>query len=173
SDDPRTNGCGDGDGDGVRDPADACPETAGKPSSDASRAGCPDVRIDGGQVQIRDQVRFRSNSADLLPESAAVLGSVAALLKAHPEITHVRVEGHTDNRGGKALNQRLSARRAASVRRWLISNGGIDASRISSVGLGMDRPLPGHADNATEESRTANRRVEFHIARPVPDGPAP
>ncbi|HEY0710917.1 MAG TPA: OmpA family protein, partial [Polyangia bacterium] len=173
SEDPKLSGCGDGDGDGVRDPVDACPEVAGKPSAEAARAGCPDVRIDGGQVQIRDQVRFRSGSADLLPESAAVLGSVAALLKQHPEISHVRVEGHTDNRGGKALNRRLSAQRAAAVKRWLISNGGIEAARISSVGLGMDRPLPGHADNATEESRTANRRVEFHIARPVPDAPVP
>jgi OOP family OmpA-OmpF porin len=173
SDDQRTTGCADTDGDTVRDPVDACPEVPGKPSADVARAGCPEARIDGGQLQIRDQVRFRSGSADLLPESAAVLSSVATLLKEHPDISHVRVEGHTDNRGGKALNRRLSARRASAVRRWLITNGGIEASRISSVGLGMDRPLPGHADNATDESRTANRRVEFHIARPVPDGPPP
>ena len=86
-------------------------------------------------------------------------------MKDHPEIKKVRVEGHTDNRGGKAKNQSLSAKRAAAVVQWLVKKGGIDKSRLTSVGIGMEKPID---DNATEEGRRVNRRVEFHIVDPVP-----
>ncbi len=77
----------------------------------------------------------------------------------HPEIKKVRVEGHTDNRGGAAMNMGLSSRRAASVAAWLIKHG-VDKSRLSSKGFGLTKPID---SNATEEGRQNNRRVELHI----------
>jgi outer membrane protein OmpA-like peptidoglycan-associated protein len=71
----------------------------------------------------------------------------------------VRIEGHTDNRGGAAMNLALSGRRAASVVNWLVRRG-IDKSRLSSKGFGLTRPID---SNTTEEGRQNNRRVEFHI----------
>jgi outer membrane protein OmpA-like peptidoglycan-associated protein len=71
----------------------------------------------------------------------------------------VRVEGHTDNRGGAAMNMGLSTRRAASVATWLIKHG-VDKSRLTSKGFGLTKPID---TNATEEGRQNNRRVEFHI----------
>ena len=79
-----------------------------------------------------------------------MLEAVAKILKEHPEIKKVRVEGHTDNRGGKSMNQRLSQRRAAAVVTWLVTKGGVEKSRLTSEGFGMDRPI---ADNATDEGR--------------------
>jgi OOP family OmpA-OmpF porin len=67
-------------------------------------------------------------------------------------------------------NFKLSGRRAASVVQWLVQHG-IAKKRLTSEGFGLERPL---ADNATEEGREKNRRVEFHIremdGKPVAEG---
>jgi OmpA-OmpF porin, OOP family len=168
TDDPRTNGCPDSDNDGIRDPEDACPGDAGARDPDPKKNGCPLARVERGQVKITEQVKFQTGSATILPDSNTVLEAVAKILKDHPEIKRVRVEGHTDNRGGKSMNQRLSQRRAAAVVTWLVTKGGIERSRLTSEGLGMDRPV---GDNATEEGRRDNRRVEFHIADSAPAAP--
>ncbi len=171
TDDPRTNGCPDGDMDGIRDPEDACPDQAGARDPDPKKNGCPLARVEQGQVRIIEQVKFKSASATILAESNPVLEAVAKILKEHAEIKKVRVEGHTDNRGGKSMNQRLSERRAAAVVTWLVTKGGVEKARLTSEGVGMDRPV---ADNATDEGRRDNRRVEFHIADPAsPAAPAP
>ena len=80
---------------------------------------------------------------------------VAVLNEVHP--APVTVEGHTDYRGSDAYNQRLSERRAAAVRRYLIEKG-IASDRIKTVGYGEQRPV---ADNKTVEGRALNRRVEL------------
>src|SRR5262249_29754913 len=85
---------------------------------------------------------------------------VADVLAAHPEIAKVEVQGYTDNVGGPAYNQKLSERRAASVRKWLTTRGKVDTKRLGSKGLGLELPI---ADNSTEEGRQKNRRVEFKI----------
>jgi OmpA-OmpF porin, OOP family len=169
TDDLKTSGCPDSDGDGILDPEDACPDQAGARDADPKKSGCPLARVERGQVRIIEQVKFKSGSSTILAESFPVLEAVAKILTEHPEIKKVRIEGHTDNRGGKAMNQRLSTRRAASVMKWLTGKGKIDKGRLTSQGLGMDRPLE---DNGTEEGRRENRRVEFHIADPAPGAEA-
>lgn len=67
------------------------------------------------------------------------------------------VNGHTDNSGDPAHNQRLSEGRAKSVAAALTAKG-IDASRLSAKGFGQDYPV---ADNGTEEGKAKNRRVEL------------
>jgi OmpA-OmpF porin, OOP family len=171
TDDPKTSGCPDTDKDGVRDPEDACPEIAGARDPDPKKNGCPLARVERGQVRIIEQVKFKTGSATILPESYTILEAVAKILKEHPEIKKVRVEGHTDNRGGKAMNKRLSTRRAAAVVKWLTAKGGIEKGRLTSQGFGMERPIE---DNSTEDGRRENRRVEFHITDPpTTDAAAP
>lgn len=162
SEDPARNGCPlpvDRDGDGIVDGEDACPDAAGLPNADPTKNGCPIVRIEGGQIRIREQVKFKTDSARILKESDYILTAVIKILRENPEITKVRVEGHTDTQGKHAHNQKLSQRRAASVVKWLVKHG-LEKQRFSSVGYGQDRPI---ATNQTEEGRHENRRVELHI----------
>jgi outer membrane protein OmpA-like peptidoglycan-associated protein len=84
---------------------------------------------------------------------------VARILAQHTELTRIRVEGHTDNVGGKSYNQDLSQRRARAVVRALVQRG-IAAGRLEAQGYGFDRPV---ASNATAAGRAKNRRVEFTI----------
>jgi outer membrane protein OmpA-like peptidoglycan-associated protein len=81
-----------------------------------------------------------------------------AFLSANPS-SPVTVEGHTDYIGSDQYNQRLSERRANSVRKYLIEKG-IASSRIRVVGYGEQRPI---ADNKTKEGRAINRRAEFEV----------
>jgi len=167
--DPKTNGCPapappgdpDRDHDGIGNAADACPDDAGKPDADPKKNGCPKAFVRGGQIRITEQVRFKTNSIEILagPESEEILKAVKELLEAHPEIARLRIEGHTDNRGSARANQALSLGRATSVRKWLVGRG-IAEARLKSVGFGADRPIE---SNDTEEGRALNRRVELHI----------
>ena len=166
--DPKTNGCPpDRDGDGIIDSEDACPDVPGPRTADPKTNGCPLVRIEAGQVKIREQIRFKFDSAEIV-DSQPIIDAVAKTLKEHPEIKHLRVEGHTDSVGTAVYNKDLSRRRAAAVKQALVRTG-IDKQRLSSEGFGFDRPID---DNTTDEGRAANRRVEFHIeetaTNPVP-----
>jgi len=159
TDDPKTNGCpADRDKDGIIDTEDACPDQPGPKSSDPKRNGCPLVFIDAGQVRITEQIRFKTNSAEIVG-SQNIIDEVAKTLQAHPEIKHLRVQGHTDSVGSAAYNKELSRKRAASVAAALV-RAGIPKAFLSSEGFGLEKPI---AENTTDEGRAANRRVEFHI----------
>jgi outer membrane protein OmpA-like peptidoglycan-associated protein len=160
--DPKENGCPpDTDGDGIRDDVDACPNEKGPPDSDPQKNGCPKaVRVTQGEIIILEQVQFKTGSAVILPVSDDLLRQVAGVLVEHPEIVKLEVQGHTDSRGGKAYNRKLSQKRAASVMKWLVTFGQIDGGRLSAHGYGPDQPI---ADNATPEGRQKNRRVQFKI----------
>ncbi|MBS2017931.1 MAG: OmpA family protein [Deltaproteobacteria bacterium] len=172
--DPHTNGCPerapvappapvdtDRDKDGVPNDVDACPDEAGKPDPDPKKNGCPKAFLSGGTITITDQVKFKTGSAEIAPgkDSDEVLGAVLAVLKAHPEIAKVRVEGHTDDRGDAGNNKRLSLARAEAVAKWLADHG-IDKQRLAASGFGSEKPID---KNDTEQGRTNNRRVEFHV----------
>ncbi len=163
AEDPEKHGCPirDTDGDGIFDPEDACVETPGVASGDPTKHGCPKAKIEGGQVKILDRIEFDTGKATIRPESNAVLEAVLKILREHPEITLVAIEGHTDNKGSTWLNRKLSGERASSVKKWLVDQG-IDAARLTSAGFGPDKPID---DNNTEEGRQNNRRVEFHIRK--------
>jgi outer membrane protein OmpA-like peptidoglycan-associated protein len=81
------------------------------------------------------------------------------VLRAHPEVKHVRIDGHTDNVGGAALNQDLSQRRSQSVVEYLVAKG-IERTRLGARGFGLDKPI---ATNATALGRAKNRRVECTV----------
>lgn len=161
TDDPKTNGCPpDTDGDGFRDDLDACPREKGVDDADPSKRGCPKlVRFTDKEIVILEQVQFDTGRATIRRASDTLLDSVAQVLKEHPEVLKLEVQGHTDNRGGKGLNQRLSEDRAKSVRDALVKRG-VDTSRLVARGYGMDKPI---ADNNTDPGRQQNRRVQFIV----------
>jgi outer membrane protein OmpA-like peptidoglycan-associated protein len=130
------------------------PPPAPEPGPEPERAVLRDDKI-----EIRQAVQFEFGKAVLLDESKGLLDEVAGIIKEHPEIKKVRVEGHTDNVGNKAFNQRLSQQRAQSVREYLISQG-VEPKRLLAQGYGMSKPID---SNDTEEGRAKNRRVEFNI----------
>lgn len=159
-----SDGCpeDDADKDGIADAKDACPKEPGEPSPEPAKNGCPQFirRISGSsEIQILQQIQFQTGSAVILPGSYKILDEVVRLLKVNPEIKHLAIEGHTDNRGSDELNTKLSNLRANSVKDYLV-NKGIDASRLSAAGFGPAKPID---TNETAEGRQKNRRVEFHI----------
>jgi outer membrane protein OmpA-like peptidoglycan-associated protein len=93
-----------------------------------------------------------------------VLDQVAALITQHAELKLIQVEGHTDNVGAAQYNKDLSARRAASVVRYLVAKG-VAPERLRAVGFGYDKPI---ASNETALGRARNRRVEFTIVSDTP-----
>ena len=101
-------------------------------------------------------ITFDTGKATIKAESTAVLGQIAQLLKQNPSWM-MAVEGHTDSTGTPSANAALSTDRARAVVAWLLKNG-IEARRLSAVGLGDTKPV---GDNATEEGRAKNRRVEL------------
>ena len=150
----------DRDGDGVPDRIDNCPDEPGP----VENQGCPEeqqVVIEDEQLEILDKIYFNLNSAQLQRRSHDLLDNVAAVLNAHPEISMIRVEGHTDETGPSAYNMRLSQRRAESVVRYLIDEGRVSGDRLIAQGFGETLPLVPNA--TTKMQLAANRRVEFHL----------
>ena len=160
TDKPETNGCPpDTDGDGILDDSDACPTDKGPADPDPKKHGCPKVVLGDNEIFILEQVQFDTGRSTIKKESDALLDSVAKVLADHPELLRLEVQGHTDNRGAKAMNTKLSDDRAKAVKAALVKRG-IAADRLTAKGYGLDKPI---ADNATEDGRAKNRRVQFIV----------
>jgi OmpA-OmpF porin, OOP family len=101
-------------------------------------------------------INFDTNKATLKPDASATVAQIVKLLSANPALK-VTVEGHTDNVGKPADNLQLSSARANTVVGALMTQG-IAFDRLEPKGFGQTRPL---ADNATEDGRAKNRRVEL------------
>jgi len=149
----------DSDGDGVFDDADQCPTTPAGRSVDAT--GCEKVLKEA--ISVRMNVLFDTNKATLKPESFVDIERLAKAMQEYAT-TKVIIEGHTDSSGDNALNKSLSEARAKAVADALVGQYQIDASRVSSVGYGEDKPV---ADNSTEAGRAQNRRVQAEISETV------
>jgi len=150
----------DNDHDGIDDSEDECPELAG----DRAHNGCPAhtfVKIEDGKVYIFGKVQFRTGSAEIDRNSNQLLDQIGEALNANPQVKRVRVEGHTDNVGGVAINNKLSDERAKSVKAALEKRG-VDGDRLEARGFGESRPI---APNKTPAGKAKNRRVEFIIVR--------
>jgi outer membrane protein OmpA-like peptidoglycan-associated protein len=150
------------DGDGIPDVKDACPREPGQPSPDPKQNGCPQFikRIEGSnEIQILKKIEFDTGKSTIKSVSFPILDEVVRLLKANPGIKKLSIEGHTDDRGAKDMNMKLSDDRAASVKKYVTEHG-IDAGRLESHGFGPEKPIE---TNKTDVGRQKNRRVEFHI----------
>ncbi len=113
--------------------------------------------LSGAGRVTADGILFGTNSDRLRPESAPVLKEIAAMLAAHPEL-RLAIEGHTDDVGAAADNQRLSQQRAEAVRASLVTQHGVAGGRLTAVGFGASKPV---APNDAEAGRQRNRRVEL------------
>lgn len=137
----------DSDSDGINDCMDKCPGTMS--GSKINAQGCPiSLRLKG--------VNFKLNSADLTPGAMSVLDGVAANLIAYPEKDDIEVRGHTSSEASDAYNLKLSQKRSQSVVNYLKMKG--VTNRMIAKGYGESMPV---ADNATENGRSMNRRVEL------------
>ena len=134
----------DSDGDGVIDPNDLCPDTPR--GTRVGPQGCP--------CDLTLKLNFAFDSSALTDSDKAQLDAAVAELKRLNWTSGV-IEGHTDSIGSDAYNQKLSERRAATVREYLIAQG-IAESRMAPTGFGESQPV---ADNKTAEGRAENRRV--------------
>ncbi|WP_324291454.1 OmpA family protein [Corallococcus sp. bb12-1] len=156
----------DNDRDGIPDAKDQCPLEAEVINGVKDDDGCPDkgeskVRLEGSRIVILDKVYFATGKDVILPKSFPLLQQVVSILRTHPELERVRVEGHTDSQGDDAKNLDLSQRRANNVRDWLMK-GGISGMRLEAVGFGESKPVD---TNDTPLGRENNRRVEFNIVK--------
>ena len=114
-----------------------------------------------GLVLTLGDVLFATASAELQGGAHTNLDKLVSFLNQYPD-RHVHVEGHTDNVGASEYNRDLSQRRADSVR-YFLTQQGIASRRITTAGMGMDRPV---ASNASASGRQMNRRVEIIIENP-------
>ena len=110
------------------------------------------------KVTFDSGILFATGKSELNASSKSALMKFAATLKETPE-TDVTIYGHTDNKGSREVNAKLSDERAQSVANFLAANA-VQRERLTTQGKAFDEPV---ADNATEAGRAQNRRVEVYI----------
>jgi OOP family OmpA-OmpF porin len=158
----------DTDGDGVYDYLDKCPGTPAGVKVDQD--GCPPpvvqkaVRqaasametaiVEKGRVTLK--VEFDTAKSTIRKSSQEEIAKLAAVMKKFADLKIV-IEGHTDNVGNAKYNEKLSQQRADAIKNNLVEKYGIGASRLSTKGYGLTKPV---ASNGTKEGRQKNRRVE-------------
>ncbi|MBN6775461.1 OmpA family protein [Pseudomonas granadensis] len=162
---------GDEDSDGVFDRRDRCPDTPENTEVDhrgcplpvypaATKAPEPAPQTEVITLSDAGDVLFDFDKSDLTPAATAQLDTLMDKLR-NADVVSIKVIGHTDSKGSDAYNQALSERRASSVASYLLSQG-LAPNKLTSEGRGESEPV---ADNATDEGRAQNRRVELHINR--------
>jgi outer membrane protein OmpA-like peptidoglycan-associated protein len=113
------------------------------------------------RVDLPADVLFDFDKSDIRPDAAKALAQLATIIRAQPK-GRTRIEGHTDSKGDDAYNQKLSERRAESVKTWLATKEGLDASRMTTKGWGEAKPV---APNDTDANRQKNRRVQAIVEK--------
>jgi OOP family OmpA-OmpF porin len=146
---------GDDDGDGVPNSRDKCPGT--EKGIIVDEFGCP--------VKFTLYIEFDFDKAQVRPEYRAKLQEAAEFINKYPG-TKFLLAGHTDSKGTDKYNMGLSEQRAAAVKKYLVEQFGIAAHTLHPRGYGESRPI---ADNANEEGRQKNRRVEVICCIIIPE----
>jgi outer membrane protein OmpA-like peptidoglycan-associated protein len=169
---PERFGCPDRDidNDGVLDRDDEC--TKGRVGA-RGKKGCPSVYIKGEEIVVLDPIHFVTDKDILLDESKPILDEIARVLKRHPEVREIVIEGHTDSRAGMLYNMNLSQRRVNNVMNELVLRG-VDPARMTAKGFGQseldydDSTCTMPDEELTPDCRfmmSKNRRVVFRIKR--------
>ncbi|CAN5730184.1 hypothetical protein BH11MYX4_BH11MYX4_42050 [soil metagenome] len=154
----------DNDKDQIPDVVDKCPNEPETYNGYQDEDGCPDkgsVVIDGNALVILKKIKFKTASAEILPESNEILDAVATTVIHHPEFTLLEIAGHADERSSDEYNLKLTQDRVNSVMNALIQRK-VPKDHLRSKGYGEFCPEdPGHDESAWEK----NRRVEFKIVK--------
>lgn len=114
------------------------------------------------KLNIPNDISFDLSSAAIRPAMRGVLDPFASQLRDDPN-ARVSIIGHTDSSGSEAINDPLSVARARSVRDYLVTRG-VASAHVQTAGRGEREPI---ADNATEQGRARNRRVEIYLREPA------
>jgi len=118
------------------------------------------------EIQLSGDVLFDFDKADLRAEALPSLQKVVTVMQSYPAYLGT-IDGHTDGKGGRQYNQKLSDRRAASVKTWLLAHGA--SNPITAHGFGETKPVaPNTKPNGSDdpEGRQKNRRVEITLRKP-------
>ena len=115
------------------------------------------VVFDDTRVELTG-VNFKAGSAELEPESMAILDKAVAGILKNPD-ARIEIQGHTSSEGGEQFNQTLSEQRAYTVFLYMVEHG-VDRGHLSASGYGSSQPK---ASNATEAGRKKNRRIELCV----------
>lgn len=110
-------------------------------------------------VSISLTIQFDTGKADIKSKYSDDIRQVADFMNQYPKTTAMIV-GHTDNVGKELVNVKLSYRRAANVKEYLVRELGIDSARIRVIGYDYQKPV---AENDTAQGRQKNRRAETHM----------
>ena len=157
----------DNDKDGIADTEDKCPLEAETYNGNDDEDGCPDgkqtVVITKTSVQVTERIYFATGKDTILKKSFGVLDVIATVLRRNPKVTKLRIEGHTDDVGDEAKNQKLSEERAAAVKVYLEGKG-IDAGRLTAKGFGESKPSCPDIAKLTRTRRLA-RKNKKQIAK--------
>jgi OOP family OmpA-OmpF porin len=146
----------DSDKDGIADFQDKCPGTDVGVKIDST--GCVEIKIEKGAKLTLAGILFATGKTDIDSASVPTLVHAAKAIQAAPT-AKIEIAGFTDNVGLEAKNKSLSGKRAAAVKKYLLGLG-VASKQISSKGYGSAQPV---ADNASEEGRAKNRRIEFRV----------
>jgi len=123
------------------------------PGAEVERVG------EGIQLVLgENSVNFETSKSTLTAKAKANLDKLITVFTEYSE-TDIKIYGYTDSTGKEDFNLKLSEKRAASVKDYLVAKG-LKASRFETKGMGIADPI---ADNSTAEGRSKNRRVEFAI----------
>ena len=116
------------------------------------------------KIVINDKIFFEYNKATIKEESFDLLNELAQVIQSNPQILKIEIQGHTDSKGSKRYNKKLSSNRAKSVLTYLTDKG-VDSGRLVSEGYGSSQPLveTPAGEKESEENAAKNRRVEFII----------
>jgi outer membrane protein OmpA-like peptidoglycan-associated protein len=111
-------------------------------------------------VLSEDQGNFKFNATELPDEAKSALDQMITQLKADPKAAWFEIEGHTDNVGGPAVNERIGMERAEAVKRYLYEQHQIPLHKMNVISYGEDKPV---APNRTRDGRAQNRRVVIKV----------
>ncbi len=112
-------------------------------------------------IRLEGDVLFDTGKAQLRPEAQSALERVAVVLAQFPG-AKVEIAGHTDSKGGPAMNLDLSEKRAVAVSEFLKKRAELAGINFTAHGLGETKPI---ASNDTDEGRQQNRRVEIVVEK--------
>jgi outer membrane protein OmpA-like peptidoglycan-associated protein len=129
------------------------------PKKEEPPAPPPRVEVRDNKIEFKEKIQFENNKATILPQSFSLLDDIVKVIKDNDHIKKIAIEGHASAEGDAKKNLTLSDERAKAVMKYCVDHG-IDAKRLTAKGFGITKPI---SDNATEEGREKNRRVEFNI----------
>jgi outer membrane protein OmpA-like peptidoglycan-associated protein len=120
----------------------------------------PRVELRDNKIEFKEKIQFEVNKAVIKEESFSLLHDIGDVIKKNPHLKKISIEGHASAEGDPKRNKKLSDERSKAVLEFLAKKEGIEATRMSAKGWGVEKPV---APNDSEDGREKNRRVEFLV----------